>query len=275
MTDQPLDSELFDLKDLSVYVVIVAGGKGLRMESDLRKQYINLSGTPVIVHTLNVFCSFHHIKDIVLVVPETDILYCNSNILIKYDLQSKVQLVPGGEERQNSVMMGLKKLESILEHKRSVISKNHSVKSEDGHKTEKKEPIVLIHDGVRPFVDHALISRVLSGAVKHGASIPVLPVVDTLKKIDENGFIVPLNGTLDRKKLYRAQTPQAFTFDLIMSAHKYALINGFSGTDDAALVESLGKKVFVVQGDSQNIKITTREDLRFAEYITSRKPDCN
>ena len=239
------------IKNCTIYAVIVAGGKGLRMQSEIRKQYIEIAGTPLLAYTLGVFSSFDAICQIVLVIPEQDINYCFNNILLPYGFSEKVCMVSGGAERQQSVMNGLQKIEEL---ERSEFSNNRDKK------------IVLIHDGVRPFVDHDIITRCIEGALNHGACIPVVPVYDTLKKRNSDGFVA---GMVDRQNLYKVQTPQAFDLALIIREHENAIHSGFSATDDATLVEKLGKKVFMTQGSEKNIKITTQEDLLFAEYIAS------
>ncbi|MBF0234696.1 MAG: 2-C-methyl-D-erythritol 4-phosphate cytidylyltransferase [Desulfamplus sp.] len=233
----------------NIYALIVAGGKGLRMASGIRKQYIELAGVPILAHTLKIFDDFQKIHHIILVVPEDDIDYCANEILFKYGFKEKVTLVSGGIERQNSVMNGLSKICSLS--------------------LSLKDSVVLIHDAVRPFVDHEIISRVIRDASRYGASIPVIPVVDTLKRGDGHGYVSSLDGTVNRQELYQAQTPQAFDLKLILEAHQNALKNGFLGTDDASLVEKINKKVSMVPGSKKNIKITTPEDIAFARYIIS------
>lgn len=269
-----------DLNPYRFYAVIVAGGRGLRMASEIRKQYIELSGIPILVHTLKVFYSFKKLQHIVLVVPEDDMDYCAGDIVQKYGFGEKVCLVSGGKDRQESVMNGLMKIRDILDrvygqeqsHRGDLPVQTQLPRMDFREKAPLKgegQGIVLIHDAVRPFVEHELISNVLSGAVKHGASVPVIPVVDTLKRGDGNGFIPHANGTVDREGLYQAQTPQAFDLKLILKAHKNALTNAFIGTDDASLVERMGKKIYMVLGAKKNIKITSREDLQYAEYLLS------
>jgi len=250
------------MKNCEIYALIVAGGKGLRMKSEVRKQYIQVSGAPVLVHTLNLFSHFEAIRHMVLVVPEEDKEYCLEHIIIPNGLNKKVYLVSGGAERQQSVLNGLKKVREL--------SCSQSTSQEDSgdrcRQSRGRLEIVLIHDGVRPFADHEIITRCIAGAVEHGACIPVVPVSDTLKRMDSKGFV---SGYVERKNLYQVQTPQAFELDLIINAHEEALFSGFSATDDASLVEKLGKKVFMIYGSKRNIKITTREDLLFAEYMVS------
>ncbi|MBF0203829.1 MAG: 2-C-methyl-D-erythritol 4-phosphate cytidylyltransferase [Desulfamplus sp.] len=235
------------IEHCGIYALIVAGGNGLRMESAIRKQYIKISGIPLLARTIGVFSSFDSIAHIVVVVPEEDVRYCFENIISPYSFNDRVCIVSGGKERQHSVMNGLKKV-------RELASLQHGFK------------IVLIHDGVRPFVDHEIINRCIEGAVKHGACIPVISVSDTLKRGDGNGFVAK---GVDRNNLYQVQTPQAFNLDLIINAHEQALLSDFSATDDSSLVEQLRKKVFMTSGSIKNIKITTKEDLIFAEYMLS------
>ena len=153
-------------------------------------------------------------------------------------------LVAGGAERQESVRNGLLAVKALRQGTRP--------------------SLVMVHDGVRPFVDHAMIQRCLGAARKHGAAIPAVPVKDTLVRGDETGFAVK---TIDRSGLFQVQTPQCFDLDLVLAAHEHALATGFSGTDDASLVEHLGHRVFMTQGSAENIKITTRDDLVLARAI--------
>lgn len=235
------------MPDLEVFVVIVAGGTGSRMNSKIRKQYMLLNGTPVLTRVLRLFTVLDFVTDIVLVVPSDDISYCDEHILSSPEFLRRVHLVSGGKERQESVMEGLTAVKN---------------------KSFYDNSIVLIHDGVRPFADIFIIERCVREAVIHGACIPAIPVTDTLKKVSPEGFII---GTLDRKNLFRAQTPQAFQLNLVLDAHKKAIQSGVTGTDDASLLEYFGKKVMMIPGSRQNIKITTREDLLFAEFLLSQK----
>ncbi len=228
-----------------IIAVIVAGGKGLRMESKTRKQYMNIGGTPILARSIQLFYSLDCVKAIVVVVPEDDIQFCIDNIIIPYEFNENVYIVQGGLERQESVMNGLKKV------KKFSCSKN---------------TIVLIHDAVRPFVQQSLILQCIDKALDHGACVPAIPVVDTLKKVDSSGFI---SKTVSRKNLYQIQTPQVFDLDLIIKAHEQALKTKFFGTDDASLVENLGKNVAIIRGCKKNIKITTNDDLELAEYFYS------
>ncbi|MEA1967340.1 MAG: 2-C-methyl-D-erythritol 4-phosphate cytidylyltransferase [Thermodesulfobacteriota bacterium] len=241
------------MAETEIFAVIVAGGKGARMESSLAKQYLDLAGMPVLSRTLQVFTKYRAISKTVLVIPEQDREFCIDKILKPHNLNTRVDLVSGGKDRQSSVLNGLMAVKAFT----SSFKKNLAF----------KKNLVLIHDGVRPFADHLIIERCLKGAMEHGACIPAISVVDTLKKVDSCGFVI---NTMNRDNLYQAQTPQAFELELILKAHEYAKEPLFSGTDDASLVEKMGNNVFITEGSKENIKITTRGDLELAEIFAAR-----
>jgi 2-C-methyl-D-erythritol 4-phosphate cytidylyltransferase len=210
--------------------IIVAGGQGLRMQMPQRKQYLELDGLTVLGHTLKKFDTCPFISDICLVIPGEDHDYCLNSIIKPLSPSKQIRLVSGGSERQQSVYNGLKAMDL------------------------KQDDVVLIHDGVRPFVTHQHIKACIDSAVECGAAILAIPVSDTLKIADDLKMI---EKTLDRNRIWAAQTPQAFSFGLIWQAHLTANSNNFLGTDDASLVENLGIKVRLVQGSRNNLKITT------------------
>ncbi|MFO7665722.1 MAG: 2-C-methyl-D-erythritol 4-phosphate cytidylyltransferase [Desulfobacterales bacterium] len=222
-----------------VYAVIVAAGKGIRMNSATRKQYLELEGTPLLSITLRAFDKCSLIDEIILVVPPGDIVFCLEKVISPAGIQKKVIPVAGGLKRQDSVYNGL-----LAVHE--------------------KKSTVVIHDGVRPFVTPSSIEECIREAVKHGASIVGMPASDTLKLADGSGYI---KKTLERDFVWLAQTPQAFEYGLIKKAHDSARKEGFEGTDDASLVERLGEKVRIIKGSANNIKITTPEDLEAAKYM--------
>ena len=219
--------------------IIVAGGQGLRMKSDVRKQYLAFGGRPILGHTLSAFLECAAIRRIFLVVPETDVAYCRHCILGLFDDPRSIELVPGGSERQASVYNGLA---AALGH----------------------GDIVAIHDGVRPFVQPELITRCIEGAEAYGACVPGIPAVDTLKQVDAAGTI---EKTLARSRIWCAQTPQTFRYDLIWAAHESARSGGIAETDDATLLERMGRPVRMIPGCRFNLKITTPEDLALAPAI--------
>ena len=226
-----------------VAAIIVAGGSGQRMQSTVRKQYMMLKGVPVVVRTLHFFAARDFVRPILLVIPRADEAFCREQLLIPHGLSERVVLVHGGMHRQASVKNGLTALQDL------------GFSGED---------LVLIHDGVRPFVNAAMIEDCIEGARDHGACVPAIGVVDTLKRVDDLGKVV---ATVSRENLYQVQTPQAFRFDLVVTAHENALGHGFTGTDDASLVEAMGEAVYIVPGSPDNIKLTTPEDMRRAKLI--------
>ncbi|QTA81995.1 2-C-methyl-D-erythritol 4-phosphate cytidylyltransferase [Desulfonema limicola] len=219
--------------------VIVAGGKGLRMKKKTRKQYLFLAGQPVLAITLKAFNQCQEINEIILVVPEDDLDFCRDHILSPLGLNKKIKLIPGGLERQNSVYNGLLAV---------------------------NEPVAAIHDGVRPFIHPRQITATINQAAETGACILGIKAIDTLKQADEKNQV---EQTLERKSIWLAQTPQTFQYDLILTAHQRAIKDKYTGTDDAALVERLGKKVTIIPGTVLNIKITSPQDLILAEAIHS------
>ena len=237
-------------KKVKIFALIVAGGKGLRMESSVRKQYLDLLGLPVLVHTLKRFSTYLDIDAMVLVVPNQDMTFCRDTILVPHGLGNSIKLVAGGNDRQGSVRNGLLKLKEFA----------------DAVKDEAENCLVMIHDGVRPFVDHDMMDRCLKASRDHGAAIPVVSVKDSLVKGDHNGFSME---NIDRNSLFQVQTPQCFDLDLVLMAHDHALETKVTGTDDASLVRHLGHRVFMTQGNSRNIKITTRDDLFLARAIAN------
>lgn len=219
--------------------IIVAGGKGLRMNTATRKQYLLLDGIFIISHTLMAFDTCPDIDRIYLVIPQDDHEFVKNTVLPQSRLQKPVSVVAGGAERQASVYNGIMAAAPGTD-------------------------IAVIHDGVRPFAGPELISECINGALSTGACIPGTDAVDTVKTVDDSGCI---EKTLDRTEIRLAQTPQAFRYDLVKYAHEKALSDNFQGTDDASLVEYIGGKVRLVQGSRLNIKITSKEDLVIAEAI--------
>jgi 2-C-methyl-D-erythritol 4-phosphate cytidylyltransferase len=224
---------------MTVAALIVAAGQGVRMGSAQRKQYLLLSGRPILSHTIERFADCPQIDHIMVAVPAEEIDYCRRQIITGLRVKKEIRLVPGGARRQDSVRNGLEALGTDPQ-------------------------IVLIHDGVRPLVRPGLISTCIQAARQWGACIPAMEVTDTLKQADTAGAIV---RTVPREALYAAQTPQAFKSSLILEAHRRAVQEGWQATDDASLVERLGVAVHIIPGARENIKITTAEDLRWAEIL--------
>ena len=210
--------------------LIVAGGQGERMNTAIPKQFLLLKGTPILIHTLT---QFSHFEEIILVLPSTQFDYWNS-LCNTYNFTLKHTLVAGGGSRFHSVKNGLGKVDD--------------------------ESIVAIHDGVRPLVSTTLINCLISKAKDGMGIIPIVPVKDSIRKVD-----VENSTHLDRKNLYNVQTPQCF----ISSDIKKAYTQEFSAhfTDDASVFERNGGKITTIFGEERNLKITTEEDLKIAKVL--------
>ena len=218
---------------ISRYVLIVAGGSGERMKSDIPKQFIEINGKPLLMHTLEVFYNFDINLSVVVVLPENQISYwqekCQSlNCNIRHSI------IKGGENRFQSVRNGLT--------------------------TIPDEGIVAIHDGVRPFVTRETISRCFSEAEKFGNAIPCIPIHDTVRLV-----VNDTSAIIDRSMLRSIQTPQVFLNKIIKEAFNQPYINSF--TDDASVFEKSGGKVHLVEGNRENIKITDPFDLTLAKCL--------
>lgn len=223
--------------------LIVAAGRGVRMGADRPKQYLTIGGLPILTRTLRTFDNCERIHRIVVTVPEQEMDRCRREILAGAGLRREPLLVPGGPRRQDSVFNGLQCMPEVDE-------------------------VVLIHDGVRPLVTGDLIERCIDAAGRWGACIPVVPVTDTLKRVDPQNVIIE---TVARESLCMAQTPQAFRLSLIRKAHQWARQNAKVATDDASLVEQMGGQVHTIPGEVTNLKITTADDLQRAEAYLHRQ----
>lgn len=233
------------MNKVKVSAIVVAAGKGKRMERNYNKQYISLNGKPILVHTLMQFEKHGEIDEVIVVVGQGEVSFCKENIVEKNQLHKVKKVVAGGKERYHSVSNGLQAL---------------------GEESE----VVIIHDGARPFVTGEIINKSIDAAKTHGASIVGVPVKDTIKTIDEEGFV---KDTLRRDTLWSIQTPQTFRKDLILQAHQKRERENLSVTDDAMLVEALGMKVKMVLGSYENMKITTPEDLEIGQGILKKRGD--
>jgi len=220
-------------------VIIVAAGKGKRMNISVNKQFIDISGKPLIARTIEKFQNLKFINEIIVVVGEDEIDYCKKNIIERYNFTKVSKIIAGGSERQESVYNGIKNVNSSSE-------------------------IIMIHDGARPFIPDDIVYNAIEETKKNDATVVAVPVKDTIKIVSEKGFI---EKTLDRSVIWSMQTPQTFKKDLIVMAHEKALKNNFLGTDDSVLAEQVGYQVKIVKGSFLNIKITTQEDLITAEAI--------
>jgi len=211
------------------------------MGSAVRKQYLEIRGLPIVAHTLRIFDRCPLVSRIFLAAPQTDFDFCRGRLLSSIDLHTPVDLVPGGEVRQASVWNGLAAMDADTD-------------------------VVVIHDGVRPFVTPEQVSACIREAATHGACILGIRATDTLKYVSDAGLIT---RTLDRKGIWQAQTPQAFRYALIVEAHARARREGICATDDASLLERMGTGIRIIPGSRNNIKITTPEDLQLAAALLS------
>lgn len=224
-------------------LILLAAGQGKRMFSTKNKILLELMGKPVIIHCVEIFLADVFCQNIVLVAQEEE-LEVMQQIVQKYlPEQTKVKIVSGGKERQDSVYKGL----------------NH-IKDENHY--------VFVHDGARPFVTSAILRSVYQELEKNQAAIAGVPVKDTIKRVSD----MKVEETVPRDVLWQIQTPQAFIGKELKQAHELAREKGFLGTDDASLIEKFGhRQVKVVMADYENIKLTTPEDLLIGEAILKRR----
>ena len=229
-----------------VTAIVLAAGSGSRMNQKKEKQFLLLDGKPLLYYSLKTF-EASIVDEIILVTMEKDIEYCRTEIVEKYGFSKVKRIVPGGKERYDSVQKGIKA-------------------SDRRHKT------VMIHDAARPFVTNRMILDSISAARRYKACTVAVPVKDTIKVVDDYGFG---EETPDRSKLYQIQTPQTFDREVITEAYSRLRISGDKDiTDDTMIVERyLDQKVKMVEGSYNNIKVTTSEDMVFAEAIIRGEKD--
>jgi 2-C-methyl-D-erythritol 4-phosphate cytidylyltransferase len=245
---------------MKVFVIIPAAGLGTRMAPmpsamDARtkkphpsKQFFELAGTPILIHTLRKFAAVDAIGEIWIALRENEIegfrarLDQETNALVKAKVKKRIELVVGGEHRQESVANALNAIAAA------------------------PDDIVLVHDAVRPLVTAEIIQGVIEGAKKHGAAIAGLPAVDTIKQVERTSDGAIIKATIPRAGVVLAQTPQGFRYRVMKKAFDEAAADGFLGTDEASLAERSGQEVTVVMGSPKNIKITTPGDMELAEF---------
>lgn len=219
------------------YAIIVAGGSGKRMKSEVPKQFIELHGKPILYHTIQCFLEFSNQLKIVLVLPNDD--ERNEQFMQNYFPEQKnIQVVKGGETRFHSVQNGLRVIEG------------------DG--------IVLIHDGVRPFVSRAVLNQCLETAIQYGNAIPCIEIKDSLRILN-----LDRNQAVSREAFRSIQTPQTFSIKAIKAAYEQEYTEHF--TDEASVFESAGHQIHLIPGNEENIKITTPFDLDIASLLLNRK----
>lgn len=207
------------------------------------KQFLSIGGLPLIVHSLRTLQASSVIDAIVLAVPQADLAYCQSDIVDAHRFTKVIKVVAGGQERQDSVRNALAVLDDQVE-------------------------IVVVHDAVRPFLTERMLEGVVAAARATGAAIIALPMRDTVKYVGADHVI---ERTVDRRPLWLAQTPQAFRRDWLQEAHRRAQIEAVPATDDASLLEWMGRSVTVVEGSGENIKVTRPEDMIIGEAILASR----
>jgi len=220
------------------FAVIVAGGSGLRMGAFIPKQFLLLKGKPLLWHTLEAFLNSFHDLQIILVLPEEHIER-GEEIINEFESKDRIIITKGGTTRFHSVQNGLQLIT--------------------------KDSIVFVHDGVRCLITKELIQRCYNGAVENGSAIPAVAATDSIRMIDDNEN----NFVADRTKVRLIQTPQTFKSDIILPAFAQTYSDAF--TDEATVVEAFGEKVFLVEGDYNNIKVTRPVDLVIAEKILEER----
>jgi len=219
-----------------VCAIVLAAGSGSRMQSDIKKQFIDVDGKPLIYYSISAVASSETVKEIILVTSEDDIIRMQDIIKI-FELNKVTKIIVGGKTRQESVYNGLCEISSEYDY-------------------------VLVHDGARPFVDKNDIENVINDAFEYGAAALGVMVKDTIKRIDSNNFSCE---TLDRKMLTAIQTPQVIKKDLLLKGYECADNKEF--TDDTSIVENIGVKVKITLGSYSNIKITTPDDLIYLKDL--------
>lgn len=219
-----------------LYAIIVAGGKGMRMGKDLPKQFLPIDGTPILMHTLQAFYDYDPSMTLIVVLPSDQQAYW-SKLCGDYHFTIPHVVVSGGETRFHSVKNGLSCI--------------------------KGEGLVAVHDGVRPFVHCDTIDRCFAAAQESGAAVPVVEVVDSLRKVEDEE-----SKAVSRRDYRIVQTPQVFDISLLKEAYKQPYTVDF--TDDASVVEAYGRKISLVEGNRENIKITSPFDLVIAEAFLNK-----
>ena len=240
---------------MKVIVIIPAAGLGTRMTPTAAgsksrkkltpsKQFTELGGTPILIHTLRKFAAAESVNEIWIALRQNEIAGFRSRLEseAKDVYKKKVELVVGGEHRQQSVENALNAVAA------------------------KPDDIVLVHDAVRPLVTPEIIQQVIEAAQKYGAAIAGLPAVDTVKQVERTAEGAVIKSTIPRAGIVMAQTPQGFRYSVIKKAFDEASADGFLGTDEASLVERSGHEVAVVMGSPRNIKITAPADMELAEF---------
>jgi 2-C-methyl-D-erythritol 4-phosphate cytidylyltransferase len=236
---------------MRVFVILPAAGMGTRMAPghatpNAPKQFLALQGLPILVHSLRAFAAVPRVDSIYVAVRKPEISRMEA-LIAEHALGSRVRVVEGGDNRQESVSQALKVLPAA------------------------DSDIILVHDAVRPLIDPATIERTIEAVEKYGAAIVGLPAVDTIKQVERTAGGAIVTATIPREYIVQAQTPQGFRWSILRKAFADAEADGFIGTDEASVVERSGAQVAVVMGSQANLKITHPDDLKLAEFYLQHR----
>jgi len=231
---------------MQVFVILPAAGLGTRMAGPQPKQFLELAGVPILIHSLRAFAAVPRVTRIVVAVRKPEMKRVQAQVS-EYGFSDRVTVVEGGENRQESVVNALAAVPA------------------------QPDDVVLVHDAVRPLIDAATIERTIEAVAEYGAAIVGLPAVDTIKQVERTAHGALITATIPREFIVQAQTPQGFRFGLLKKCFAEATADGFIGTDEASVVERAGHAVAVVPGSHANLKITQPGDLELAEFYLKQR----
>jgi 2-C-methyl-D-erythritol 4-phosphate cytidylyltransferase len=231
---------------MQVFAILPAAGLGTRMAGPQPKQFLELDGVPILIHSLRAFAAVERVTAIYVAVRKTEMERVQVQIA-EYGFAARAHVVEGGDNRQESVANALAALPAS------------------------DEDLVLVHDAVRPLLDAATIERTIDAVAENGAAIVGLPAVDTIKQVERTAHGALITSTIPREFVVLAQTPQGFRYGLLKRAFAEATADGFVGTDEASVVERAGHPVAVVHGSQVNLKITQPGDLELAEFYLRQR----
>jgi 2-C-methyl-D-erythritol 4-phosphate cytidylyltransferase len=228
-----------DLAGKRIAALIPAAGSGRRMGGRVAKPFLRLGGREILARTLDVFETCRIVDEVWVIVAPEQCTRCQHTVVARYGFHKVQGVIAGGATRQESVWRGLQRVSGGID-------------------------LVVVHDGVRPFVSEALVHQTLCQAARYGAAIAAVPLKDTLKRVSRAGEV---EATVSREGLWRVQTPQAFQRHMLQAAFLHALERGIMATDEAGLIEALGQPVRIVSGVESNVKVTTPDDLLVGESL--------
>ncbi len=231
---------------MQVFAILPAAGLGTRMAGPQPKQFLELDGVPILIHSLRAFAAVRRVTALYVAVRKPEMERVQAQVA-EHGFADKVRMVEGGDNRQESVANALAALPAG------------------------DDDIVLVHDAVRPLIDAATIDRTIDAVAENGAAIVGLPAVDTIKQVERTAHGALITATIPREFVVLAQTPQGFRFGLLKRAFAEATADGFVGTDEASVVERAGHTVAVVHGSQVNLKITQPGDLELAEFYLRQR----